>query len=118
MSGRNFAASGQFFHDALAISGKRKCLPHANVIQPFARHIKPIKEQAEITEGVKIRPFHENIQQLDRHQVLVPNNVRHAGFVKIQSCIWRAYRQDVDEFVPGIRCVPISGVLSHANFVV
>ena len=66
---------------------------------------------------MKIRPLHKQVHQFGRDEVLVPHNVGHAGFVKVQRRIGRAGGEHVNDFGFGWR-VPVTRVSQKPDLVV
>ena len=67
----------------LPVGGQRECPPHSGIVERRAGGVEPEKIGAEKIELVEVRPCDQDIQQLEGDQVLVPDNIGGARFVKV-----------------------------------
>src|SRR2546426_11054753 len=69
-------------------------------------------------ESMETGPFGQYAQQLRRNEVLVPDNVGHAGLIETKRGVGRASGQDVYQLISSVGSVPIAWIPSKAHLVI
>ena len=67
---------------------------------------------------MEIRSLEQNVEQFDRDQVFIPNDIGGAGLVKVQGGVGAGAGQQVHNFTAGVRGVPVTPVLAQPDAVI
>ena len=113
-----FAAPGDFLDDSLFVDHQREGFAHARVVERLPCHVKANEIRAEVRKAVEVRPLEQNVEQFDRDQVFIPNDIGGAGLVKVQGGVGAGAGQQVHNFTAGVRGVPVTPVLAQPDAVI